>query len=530
MNIRIFDTISSDKKKERLFLSAIVLINLLLKIIPASLLELGNDEVYYWTYALFPDWSHFDHPPMVGFLIQLFTLNLRLHGEIFLRAGALVLSSAGIFILYYIVKRLHSARAAIFAVLMFVSSFYFNIISGLFILPDTPQVFFVLAALGFLLPSITIKEPSGKDLTNIVFFGIFTGLAFLSKYHSLFLWVGAGLYILIKNRIWLRKPALYLSIISTIILMIPVIYWNYMNNFISFTFHEDRVGLFNSRINLLSFARFLLGQMFYQNPVLFILFIAATVSIAGKWKKLRESDIVLLFTGLPLIILFTFFSFFHNTLPHWTGPAFICFIILASEYMADIYRGKKKTVNRTLISALIFFIVVLAAGTLQIKTGLIPLDNNNKGKNDFTLDMYGWAQAGKKFETFLEKEGITDSLHKDVALISDNWFPAAHIDYYIAHPLGIRLLALGNINRIHKYYWINQTRKIKSTDRIFYITDSRNYHGPEQFESYFNSIVPEDTITINRNKRPVKYIYIYEMKGFRYDSIPEPLLSSFSGE
>jgi len=31
-------------------------------------LEFGNDEVYYWLYAKYPAISHFDHPPMVGFL------------------------------------------------------------------------------------------------------------------------------------------------------------------------------------------------------------------------------------------------------------------------------------------------------------------------------------------------------------------------------------------------------------------------------------------------------------------------------
>lgn len=39
--------------------------SLLIRALAAGLLELGNDEVYYWTYALFPDWSHFDHPPML---------------------------------------------------------------------------------------------------------------------------------------------------------------------------------------------------------------------------------------------------------------------------------------------------------------------------------------------------------------------------------------------------------------------------------------------------------------------------------
>ena len=35
------------------------------KIAISFLFELGNDEVYYYTYALQPDWNHFDHPPMV---------------------------------------------------------------------------------------------------------------------------------------------------------------------------------------------------------------------------------------------------------------------------------------------------------------------------------------------------------------------------------------------------------------------------------------------------------------------------------
>ena len=30
----------------------------------AGFVELGNDEVYYLTYARFPALSHFDHPPM----------------------------------------------------------------------------------------------------------------------------------------------------------------------------------------------------------------------------------------------------------------------------------------------------------------------------------------------------------------------------------------------------------------------------------------------------------------------------------
>ncbi|HSG68384.1 MAG TPA: hypothetical protein VK994_06745, partial [Bacteroidales bacterium] len=54
----------------------LILLSLIVRGFLAAFLEFGNDEVYYWTYALYPDLSHFDHPPMVGFLIQLSTLDL----------------------------------------------------------------------------------------------------------------------------------------------------------------------------------------------------------------------------------------------------------------------------------------------------------------------------------------------------------------------------------------------------------------------------------------------------------------------
>jgi len=266
------------KRKELVFLFTIVLFNLLVKSFPAGLVELGNDEVYYWTYALFPDWSHFDHPPMVGIMIQLFSMNLKFSDEFFLRAGPLFLSSASLIVLYFLVKKLYSIRAAFIAVLLFLSSFYLNLISGFLVMADSPQVFFVLLSLFFLIPAVTKKDPSPRDNFGMIMFGIFTGLAFLSKYHSLFLWLGAGLYILFHNRAWLNKPSLYLSMALTLALMMPVIYWNAQNNFISFTFHGERVGSFE-KINPVSFLQFNAGEIFYQNPVISVIYAVAFFSI-----------------------------------------------------------------------------------------------------------------------------------------------------------------------------------------------------------------------------------------------------------
>ena len=512
------------RKRDRLFLLLVVAINLIIKIIPAGLLELSNDEVYYWTYALFPDWSHFDHPPMTGLVIQLFTLNLTFHSELFMRAGALILSSANIVILFCLVRRLYSRLAAYFAIVMYISSIYFNIICGFFIVPDVPLMFFTLLALNYLLPAITVRNPAGKDQFSVVIFGLFTGLAFLSKYQSLFLWFGVGLYILFHNRIWLKKPALYISILVTLILSIPVIYWNFNNDFISFTYHGDRVGLFHNPVKFNYFTLFNLGQFSYQNPVLSVIYLITLYKIFRKKRhEITEINSLLLFLGIPLILVFIFVSLFRNTLPHWTGPAFICLIILSSEYLADIYNKRRKSILRALSAAMVLYLVTLGFGALQINTGIIKLQADSEpvypGENDVTLDMYGWKQAKEEFSEFLIREGISEKDHEQLAIVTNKWYPAAHLDYYIAYPLNIKLIALGSIESIHKYYWINKTRKINETDRVFYITDSRNYHGPEDFAGCFTRIIPKDTLIIDRNHKAVKYIYVYDMVGFNCNTI-----------
>jgi hypothetical protein len=443
-----------------------------------------------------------------------------------IRLGSIVIASANIIILFYLVKKLFSQRAALISVFLFTSSIYLNIISGFFMLPDTPQMFFVLLALYYGLPVVLKKETNRRDHYNFLLFGFFSGLAFLSKYHSLFLWLGFGIYIILHNRIWLRKPTFYLSALITIILMIPVFYWNFNNHFISFTFHGSRVDIFNSPLNLRSFLQFFFGQIFYQNPILFVLFVVSLVGILRrKQDEKRDLNIVLIYLSFPLIVIFTVLSLFRNTFPHWTGPVFVCLIIQSSGWLSELYTEHRNRVWYTLLSANIFFLLILIAGTMQIKYGLlIPAGNTEDptrvGHNDFSLDMYGWKQAKLQFDKFLS-DGKRAGPDSTVKIISNKWFPAAHIDFYIAHPDKIDLLVFGNIEAAHKYHWINNSRHITPNDKVYYITSSQNYYDPGELSRYFTRIIPRDTMRIIRNRVIVKNLFIYEMAGFKPDAFAE---------
>ena len=504
------------KVTEKQFLLLIIFINLIIKALPAAIIELGNDEVYYWTYALFPDWSHFDHPPMVGLTIQLFTLNLTIQTEFFVRLGSLILSSVNIILLFQLVKRIYSVEAAYISSLLFTASIYFNIICGLFIMPDTPQIFFIMLALYYGIPAITANNHTKGDSLKIILFGLFTGLAFLSKYHALFLWFGFGLYILFHDRRWLKRPSLYVSIFVTLLVMIPVIYWNINNNFISFTFHESRIGLFNSQIRLQSFLPFIFGQFIYQNPVLSIIYILTLFSIYKKGRdRLSACDKLLLYLSLPLILIFTLSSLFNDTFPHWTGPAFIGLIILSSGWLNEKLTANRNKVINSLLGANALVIIAIVIGIAQINYGLLlaPMkgqDPKELGTNDVTLDMFGWHQAGIQFQQFLKKEGVKQKDHDKVKIITNNWFPAAHIDFYMAHPLNIDMFVSGTLGETHKYYWINKKRKINTGEKIFYITSSQFFKDPAISAGKYDRFVPSDTLKIKRNGKIVKNLFIYE--------------------
>ena len=97
-------------------------ISTLLRIVLAQSLEFGNDEVYYWTYALFPDWSHFDHPPMLGFFIQLFSLNLLFDSEMFIRLSSIFFAALNTLLFFQIGKEIKNEMAGWYAALLYNAS------------------------------------------------------------------------------------------------------------------------------------------------------------------------------------------------------------------------------------------------------------------------------------------------------------------------------------------------------------------------------------------------------------------------
>lgn len=487
----------------------------------ASQLELANDEVYYWTYALFPDLSHFDHPPMVGFLAQLSSLNLWLQDDFFLRLGSILLSAINTYTIFLIGKKVKNELAGWYAALLYTSSIYCSIISGFSLSPDAPQVFFWLLCINVAIDVFTAPNITRIHRLRALLFGALAGLAILSKYHSVFIWAGVLLFVLVKNRKWLTELSLYLSGTISLAVMSPIIFWNIREHFISFTFHSDRVTP-SWKIRPDYFFTEIGGQFAYNNPINVVLIVTALFAL-WKGKKFIEPKYkwLLLFNSLPLWIVFTGFSIFRSTLPHWTGPAFISLTLLAAAYWADRLQSLPNPYTPLRMVLPSYFLALLLLLTLFL-INYSPFSLGKKsemsryGEDDFTQDMYGWQQINEAFKKISFREEQSGTMPKNAPLISTKWFPAAHLDFYCARPNNRELFALGNLTDIHKYAWMNEQRKgLRPKGDYYYITVSNYYKNPHEiFDPYFHAIEPMDTVKITRAGEVMRYAFFFRLKNY----------------
>lgn len=487
----------------------------------AACLEFGNDEVYYWTYALYPDWSHFDHPPMVGWVIQLFSLNLLFDSEFFIRLASVVFMTANTYIIYRIGKETKDAQTGFYAALLYTASVYAFVITGIFIMPDTPLMLFWLLAVWAALRVVARNEAIQKRC--LLLFGLFAGLAILSKYSGMFLWVGMMLYILIFNRKQLKNPYLYLSLLVSTFCCLPILYWNLQNDFISFSFHGDRVG--GGKLNFGTFGTELAGELLYNNPVNFVLIaIALVAAFKGKIQMEKSVQRLLLCTSLPLIATFLVISLMRPTLPHWTAPAYCVLILLVACQLSEKYPITEGIVKipKSIIAAVSVMLFVVVFGATEIQTGILPLDRHTEpemlGRNDFTLDMYGWRQLETKFADLRQKKIAEGVMKEEDGIVADEWFPLANLDYYVARPLGMKVKGIGWPHNLHKYLWINEERGgFHKGEDFWFLTDSHYFKRPEAlYPGGFESIEHIDTITIERCGKPAKNFFVYACKGLIY--------------
>ncbi len=458
-------------------------------------------------YAQHPSLSYFDHPPLVGLLVYLSTLGFKIDSVFAIRFLPLLFSGINLIAVYRIVKSIGGNNAGLIAILLYMGSVYTSVISGIFIMPDSIMLTFWILFTGLILDGIRRRN---FDTMFWIKAGCFVGLGFLSKYHSLFLWLGAGLFFIFYLRKVFYSRGIYIASLIILVFMLPVLYWNYQNDWISFTFHFGRVGASENKFEIKYLLAEFFGGLLYNgilNGVIFwiVLFRLFTrKNIIG----LRE-DMVILFITVPLILFFILSSISKPTLPHWSAPAFTLLIIPAAVMLS---RWRYGALLATYSASLMILLCLIAPIVINnMRFDYTNRDPRRLGRFDFTLDMYGWEQRGDIASYHLNQELAQGFRTPDSRIIIFKWFPGAHIERYIANREGMLVYGLGDLDAIHHYYWVNrELGEINKEAYHYVITTSHFFQNPEQREG-LKSAELIAAVPLHKGLPIVENIFIYRV-------------------
>jgi dolichol-phosphate mannosyltransferase len=310
--------------------------SVLLRLFFLGLPEILHEEGYYWNYAQHLDLGYLDHPPLVGWVVWL-TTTLLGDSEFALRLGGFSLWFVGAYYCHALSKRVFNSHVARDALLLYAYLPYFFSVS-IIVLPDSALVASWAGSLYFIYRFVIDEKPAAA-----LGVGFFMGAGMLSKYSIVLLGAAAIIFLIAdrRSRRWLKRPEIYMAVLLTGIVFLPVIVWNARNEWASFVFQGPRRVSGNFDFSLPE----LLGSLIVlltPTGVMAILAIALNrksvnsdlIQIHGNGGE-RRYTLLMLMAGIPFAV-FLFFSFFRQTKLIWTGPVWIALLPLMARLMTPL--------------------------------------------------------------------------------------------------------------------------------------------------------------------------------------------------
>jgi 4-amino-4-deoxy-L-arabinose transferase-like glycosyltransferase len=204
----------------------------------------------------------------------------------------------------------------------------------MFLVPQS--ILFFFWALSFYL---FIKLIKSNDHKYWYLLGGSIGLGILSDFAMIMFIPAVIIYLIMKpeKRFWLRTPHLYAALIPMILIITPMLYWEKIYNFPSFSYHKERTNSPNIN-NLIYFA---VLQIIFYTPFIFT-DVIKTIINAVKLRKNILSAIVSGVIFIPFLIL----GIFMPVGGHWTATA----------YLPSFFKSSYK--KAFLLTTLIFAVII----------------------------------------------------------------------------------------------------------------------------------------------------------------------------
>ena len=421
---RLGSAASEGETALRIGLAAIAVI-ILLRFVLAATANLAEDEAYYWLWSTHLASGYYDHPPMIAVWIRAGT-------EIFgqtqfgVRFLGMLSALAGSYLLYKTSLSLFRDRRAAWLCVFWMNATLLCNAAAIVATPDAPLALFTTAAL-FALAKL-IETGRGAWWYAI---GASLGLAFVSKYTAalllpgLFLWMIASA----EGRRWFLRPEPYIGAVIAVLVIAPVVSWNYAHDWASFAKQAEH-GIKDKPANaVLSVVEFFGGQAGLATPLIFLfcLFGSGYALVRG-FRRGEARWLLLGAMSAPMLAFFFVHAASQKIQPNWPGLVYPAAILAAVHAFRALCaeKGAARWLNAAFRFAPWIGVAFTAVAFSQLALGLVPLN----AKKDPTSRLKGWSQLGGDVERLQRDHGAG-------LILTDRYALTGELAFYGGGPGGV---------------------------------------------------------------------------------------------
>lgn len=462
--------------------------------------DLAPDEAYYWDWSRNLTFGYYSKPPLVAWVIALFT---RIGGDhpLFVRLGAVLFSFGSSIVLFYLGKALFNSKVGLWAFI--IGSATPGLAVGSVIMTIDPPLMFFWGLTVFLLYQAT----SGRGKGYWYLAGVSLGLGLLSKYTVVAVIPSLFSYLALspKRTYWLRRKEPYLFIITGLLILFPTLHWNYIHQWTSIS---QPVGLLKSKgLSLKTFFWFLGPQVGILSPITFLLVIYGLWQ-GGKWGNLQKDDryLFLFWHSIPLFGFFLILSLFSVCYVNWAAPSYFTAFIVAVAVVWE--KGWRGTTKRWVLASALLLGTITSFFTYNLDMlRALGLGANIRAEDIPTSRLKGWRQLGTEVGKLLPELG-----REKTFIISDKRQIASELAFYVEGHPKVYVLNLTGLVKSQYDLWEGFENRVGFN--ALYVT-KLGRRPPDRFAKTFDSVEEIKQVKVYTGKEFVKGYSIFHCQGFR---------------
>ena len=365
-----------EKLKEHKFLLPLTLfLFCILNSIQGNYTELLPDEAYYWVYSQYMDWGFFDHPPLVAVWVTI--SNLLFSDELGVRFFSAISYSLMLYLVWITIDHPSKNKYSWLFLLLFASTALLNVY-GFITTPDTPLLLFLALFLWAYKLYLTQKN-------TLIYFILSFAIAGMmySKYQGVLIL----LFILLSNWKLIKDYKIWLVCLGALVLYIPHIHWQYINDFPSIRYH------LYERASVASY-KFEYTLMHVVNAIA-ILGFTFIIIYKAFFKGIKSKNIF--YRGLNAIVLGFFFFFLiasyrGHVQAQWIAPIMLPLILITFNYLVE----HKKNIRLFCYLAVTNIIIIVFARIVLANEGILPVRLDFHGNKEWTLKVKDLTKNSEK--------------------------------------------------------------------------------------------------------------------------------------